>query len=154
MNKKLEVVLDFCGVVNIRRAPYKDKQITGDIHPELWATLKDYQDAGYSVTIATARHSLTQVELWLKFEARKAGRESLVQNLKFERKPLAYISIDDRATQFTGTFPSVQFIENFQPWESPRRSESEISENEILPSQSHLTIEETIESLTRSGAGE
>ena len=150
MNKKLEVVLDFCGVVNIRRAPYKDKQITGDTHPELWTTLKNYQDAGYSVTIATARHSLPQVELWLKFEARKAGRESLVQNLKFERKPLAYISIDDRATQFTGTFPSVQFIENFRPWEVPHPSEAEISENETLPSQSHLTIEETIESLEGS----
>jgi len=32
------------------------------------------------------------------------------------RKPPAYVTIDDRAIQFTGEWPTLDDIQNFQPW--------------------------------------
>ena len=32
------------------------------------------------------------------------------------QKPPAYLTIDDRAICFKGTFPSVQELDNFKPW--------------------------------------
>ena len=32
------------------------------------------------------------------------------------QKPIAYLTIDDRAICFRGTFPSVQELDNFKPW--------------------------------------
>lgn len=31
-------------------------------------------------------------------------------------KPPAWLTIDDRAVTFNGKWPSVEFIENFKPW--------------------------------------
>lgn len=31
-------------------------------------------------------------------------------------KPHAHVLIDDRAVQFVGTWPDVQYLKNFQPW--------------------------------------
>lgn len=48
----------------------------------------------------------------------KHGLEAaVVRKLAFPReKPPVILYIDDRGFQFTGTFPSIEYIKNFQPW--------------------------------------
>ena len=138
------VVVDFNGVVCINRSPagHEEGRITGEMRNETWRILKEYLDAGHKVIIATARHDLDQVKLWMTFEAKKARRLDIVPRLTFERKPMAFITIDDRAHKFTGTFPTLEEIASFKTWEKPEAVSPIISDSEALPSQSHMSIEE------------
>ena len=49
-------------------------------------------------------------------------------------KPAAYLTIDDRCIAFRGTFPSVQEIENFRPWneELKNKSTNKEAENTVV----------------------
>lgn len=52
-------------------------------------------------------------------EARDFAR-SLLKRIRFPRtKPSAVLYIDDRAHCFTGTFPTVEQIKAFKPWNKP-----------------------------------
>lgn len=45
------------------------------------------------------------------------GIKRLLRKIKFPtKKPPAFLQIDDRALTFTGTFPNVEEIKNFKPW--------------------------------------
>lgn len=43
--------------------------------------------------------------------------KQLVNKIKFPKyKPPAFVTIDDRAVTFKGTFPSLDKLDNFKPW--------------------------------------
>lgn len=45
-----------------------------------------------------------------------------LENIRFPlMKPPAFLLIDDRAWTFMGTFPTVQQMKSFQPWNKPRK---------------------------------
>lgn len=61
--------------------------------------------------------------LWFAEQRRKwresgggAGFTEIVQISFPEEKPAAFITIDDRAITFNGTWPDVEFLRNFKPW--------------------------------------
>jgi len=147
------IAIDFCGVVCTDRTEYEEGRITGQIRNEAWRAINRYLDQGYKVIIQTARHDLEQVKLWMLFEEKKTSRSGIVARLDFARKPMAFISIDDRALQFRGTFPSIEEIESFKTWQSavPRQTKNSDFET-IGPSQSKMSIEETLATMSEEGS--
>ena len=143
------LAIDFNGVICTDRQAYQEGRITGTIRNEAWRAIKLYLDHGYKIIIQTARHDLDQVKLWMLFEERKASKSGIVCRLEFAHKPMAFLSIDDRAFTFCGTFPTTDEIDDFRAWQQPenreneRRTHAEISETEALPSMSHESIEAT-----------
>lgn len=55
---------------------------------------------------------MTPWEIWVR-----ESSEAFVKKLKFpSKKPAAYLTIDDRAICFNGTFPTSEEMNNFKPW--------------------------------------
>ncbi len=58
-------------------------------------------------------------DLWSPDSVKKLG-------LKFpDSKPSAYVSLDDRVLTFTGEWPAVQTLVEFQPWNKQGKSKSD-----------------------------
>lgn len=59
---------------------------------------------------------------WLGNEFEKIGENwHLVELIKFPIfKPPAFLQIDDRAIQFKGKFPEIEFMKNFEPYRVKR----------------------------------
>ncbi len=58
---------------------------------------------------------------WLAVEATKALHPSLavlvIENVRFPtEKPAAWVSLDDRAITFNGTWPDLDELHDFEPW--------------------------------------
>ena len=144
----LKIVVDLNGVILTNRQPYEEGRISGEVQPEVWDALQEYLNNNWVVVVATARNDLDQVKLKLLFEARKVNKAHIIHQLEFARKPMAWISIDDRAYKFEGNFPSTAEIDNFRPHKGPPAPKRPIiSASEEMASQAHLSIEETLKSM-------
>jgi hypothetical protein len=65
-------------------------------------------------------HGYQSMEIWdvHVYDACKA----FIRKLKFPtKKPAAYLTIDDRAICFNGTFPTIAEMDNFKPWHVKER---------------------------------
>lgn len=80
---------------------------------------------------------------WLNFHG--LPREWIAANLTFPSvKPPAHVTLDDRAIQFTGRFPSLEEIDAFRPWNRLENSltdlEDDLSQMERLASEVMLCL--------------
>jgi len=84
-----------------------------DIEPIIWTSrvhCKENEDP------ADSENAKTAIRQWLYLQGL---RPDDVQQLKVtNEKPPAVLLIDDRAYNFSGLFPTLEFIHNFTPWKA------------------------------------
>jgi len=133
------VVLDFDGVLHTYKAKWIHAGIISDgAVPGAMQFILDLLAAGYVVAIFSSRSSdprgVSAMRLWLheqmtghlgaesienhKFPVAEAQEaRKIVDSVRFPAdKPPAVLTIDDRGFHFVGEFPSLDYIENFVPW--------------------------------------
>jgi hypothetical protein len=126
MTYKHTIVLDFDGVVHSYTSGWKGVDVVPDpIVEGAIAFILGALAAGYRVAIHSSRSNTHEgrraMRNWLYIEAGDTWNDSPdgpgLCDVEFpEHKPAALVSIDDRAITFTGTFPSLDTIKNFKPW--------------------------------------
>ena len=117
----LTLCIDFDGVIHSYNSKWQgvdvipDPPVAGAI--EWLKTLLNRPDE-FEVCIYSSRSKedkgILAMRMWLgKWGIGDAG----LQDLKFPtQKPAAFLTIDDRAIQFTGTFPVPEHIKYYKPW--------------------------------------
>lgn len=130
-NFKRLICVDFDGVLHRYTSPWRGPSVIPDgpvpgAMSWLYWMLKDHSDA-YSVSIYSTRNSeplaIDAMKDWLKYylteEILIAEKtlSTLIGQIGFPtKKPPAWLTLDDRAWCFQGTFPSVYALDNFRPW--------------------------------------
>jgi len=119
--------LDFDGVIHSYTSGWTDYATIRDpVVPGFfeWAeqAAKHFKLVIYS---SRSKHAdaITAMQFWL-YEQRKLWREAggmpeTDEPLSFEyasEKPAAFLTLDDRAIQFDGTWPDVEAMRDFKPW--------------------------------------
>ena len=131
--KKPILCLDFDGVLHSYSSGWQgaaaipDPPVPGAI-AFLWSVIEHFD-----VQILSSRShqpgGIDAMREWLakwdgEFWADKPGRPrtALVLCVKFPtEKPPALVTLDDRALTFIGTFPSIESLTSFRPWNHPNR---------------------------------
>lgn len=115
-NKRI-LVLDFDGVLHSYKSGWTKADVVAD-DPVYGAkeALEEYVKE-FEVHIYSARsHQHGGIDAMERWCRNWFGIE-LTSQLQFPNyKPPAFLTIDDRAYQFRGAFPSVADLEDFQPW--------------------------------------
>jgi hypothetical protein len=104
------LAIDFDGVLSLA-----GRVATAPLDPPLPGAiefLNECLDHGFTVVIVTTRLKM-QIYDWLEIHA--PPEVALAVQITNE-KPAAWLYIDDRAFLFTGTFPSMEEIDNFKAW--------------------------------------
>lgn len=123
---KKTVCLDFDGVVHSYKSGWKGVDIIPDpIVDGAIAFMLTMLAAGWRVAIHSTRshqpEGMRAMANWLRRESGNAWYESPggpgIEDIVFvEEKPPAILYIDDRGFHFEGTFPTLEFMENFKSW--------------------------------------
>lgn len=119
--------VDFDGVLHSYTSPWKGAHHIPD--PPVDGAMQFLEDCThcFRVNIYSSRSSqpsgVTAMRRWLfdnmmhHFDGDAVKARDLVANLEFpEMKPPAFLTIDDRAITFTGTFPGMKELTSFRPW--------------------------------------
>lgn len=129
MEKEIKsIAIDFDGVINSYISGWKGADNIPD--PPIEGVLKFIDDIiktdRYKVEIFSTRNhqsnAINAMKKWLiKYFTIYYGNEGkaieTVSSILFPiNKPKAHIYIDDRAFPFKGKFPSIDYIDNFEPW--------------------------------------
>jgi len=130
MKNKLILCLDFDGVIHSYTSGWQgidtipDPPVEGAIE-FLYRAIGHFHVCIYSTRSETPE-GIKAMQNWLakweedyrlkNFEA-FAPRTGLLLNIEFpNKKPIAFVGIDDRVITFTGTFPSISELLQFKPW--------------------------------------
>lgn len=118
--------LDFDGVIHSYTSGWKGADVIPDPPVEgAFAFIATMLDAGWDVQIFSSRShqpgGARAMEKWLYHHSGNMWYDSPagkgMENVKFpDHKPSAMVTIDDRALTFTGVWPTLEFIQNFKPW--------------------------------------
>jgi len=123
--------LDFDGVIHSYTSGWKGaRNIPDPPMPGSLAFMLDMLNAGWRVVIHSSRGQhfggIRAMRKWLYKHAMaehcwyEYGFGLGLEDVEFSRtKPSAIMTIDDRAVQFTGKFPSVADVKAFKPWKLP-----------------------------------
>jgi hypothetical protein len=118
--------LDFDGVVHSYTTPWVAPEIIPD--PPVTGALAFIQEAlkTFRVVIYSSRSTpggIRAMQIWLREQAyenqKHLDKPDLGWLLEVEwptQKPAAFLTIDDRAIMFTGTWPAVADLVAFKPW--------------------------------------
>lgn len=118
MSRKL-LAVDFDGVLNSYTSGWQGPTLIPDLPVEgaidfLRRAAQRFEVAIFS-SRATHDGGVEAMRNWLNFHG--LPHEWMDRNLTFPSvKPPASVILDDRAWTFTGTFPSLDEIDQFQPW--------------------------------------
>jgi len=122
-NKTLAI--DFDGVIHSYTSGWKEVGICEDPPvPGAMTALREYVSK-YTVCIFSSRSAdmdgIEAMKRYLRLHLVDEFGDSvgmyIYSKLKFPMdKPPAHMTIDDRGFQFTGTFPTLEYIEAFKPW--------------------------------------
>lgn len=121
--KKPILCLDFDGVIHSYTSGWKGADnIPDQIVPGALEFMKAASER-FHIYIHSSRSSeprgILAMQLFLSVAIVDAGYEGeqWTKEIQFpDKKPPAKVSIDDRAITFTGEWPSVETLINFQPW--------------------------------------
>jgi len=119
MRKKV-IAVDFDGVLHSFMSGWKGTNIISDPPVKnaiAWLASLAYSNT-YNVVIFSARNESWRGRRAIKKWLFKWGlSKSALSKVSFMRKkPPAHLLLDDRVMLFTGTFPTLSEIDNFQPW--------------------------------------
>lgn len=118
--------LDFDGVIHGYASGWRGAAVVSD--PPTPGALDFIEAASerFKIAIHSGRSRLPggilAMQRWLTSELLASGRDRadvyrLLDRLEWWRdKPPAMVSLDDRALTFTGVWPSLKALEDFQPW--------------------------------------
>jgi hypothetical protein len=113
------ICIDFDGVIHSCTSPWEAPEIIPDPPvPGAFDYIEEYLRAGYRVAVFSSRSSKREGQraMYEWFMAHGMPPQTL-EYLEFpNHKPAAEIYIDDRGFCFRGIFPSVDFVNNFKPW--------------------------------------
>jgi len=117
--------LDFDGVCHSYTSGWKGANVIPDPPvPGLFEFLEEASEF-FDIQIFSSRsHQLCGVEAmeeWFRRERKRwlerGGQGKDVLPISFPyKKPPAFVSLDDRALCFEGTWPDVEFLRAFKPW--------------------------------------
>ena len=118
--------IDFDGVLHSYTSGWKGADVIPD--PPVPGTLEWIANAitDFEICIYSSRSSqkggIEAMRSWLEYNLKEEGApeflvEALMKLIKFPtQKPAAFLTIDDRAICFTGTFPTYKELLEFKPW--------------------------------------
>lgn len=115
---KKTVCLDFDGVMHSYSSGWKGVDVIPDPPvPGTAEALEAYLDAGFEVVIYSSRSKeAAGIRAMKEYIALEFGH-AVERQLQFAaEKPAAWLTIDDRAIRFDGTWPTVEEIDGFKPW--------------------------------------
>lgn len=118
------ISLDFDGVIHSYTSPWQGAcHIPDPPVPDALAMIMNYIDNGLRVGIFSTRNiepgGIAAMQAWL---SKHGLHEGYICKIDFpSAKPtIATLFVDDRAYAFTGTFPSVEYVKSFKPWNKPQ----------------------------------
>ena len=112
------ICLDFDGVIHSYTSGWCGEAVIVD-HPvdgafEWLEKAVDLFDIVILSSRSKSESGRAAMKAWFLVHGLDSG---ILQKITFaEHKPPAFLTIDDRAICFNGTFPTVEEIENFKPW--------------------------------------
>lgn len=117
--------LDFDGVIHSYSSGWKGADVIPD--PPVDGAIAFMLGAlnHFDVVIFSSRSlqpgGTAAMMAWLREHAGAAWHESPagpgLEDVKFaQEKPAALVTLDDRALTFTGTFPAIETLKEFKPW--------------------------------------
>jgi hypothetical protein len=137
MSYKLTVCYDFDGVIHSYTSRWGGATVIPDPPvPGAMASMYAMFKEGFQVAVYSSRSAepggieamqayvIQHMEDYLR-EARQGLIPEYATGLVRKdflwptSKPPAHLSIDDRGVLFTGTFPTLEFVKNFKPWNKP-----------------------------------
>jgi hypothetical protein len=117
--------LDFDGVCHAYTSGWKGAElIPDDAVPGLFAFLEQAAHH-FDIQVFSSRSNhpggIEAMQEWFKQQYGKwlsgGGQGGELPPISFPvQKPAAFVTLDDRAITFTGQWPDVDFLRNFQPW--------------------------------------
>jgi len=121
------ICLDFDGVIHSYTSKFTTHDVIADGPvPGALRAILGYLGAGYDVAILSSRSNYRSgrkaMQQWLIFHLRKNFHHIDPEYIVHQQilwpisKPPAIITIDDRAVTFKGTFPTIEEIQSFKPW--------------------------------------
>lgn len=141
MNNKPTILIDFDGCIHSYEQGWQDGRIYGTVVPGFWEWANTAKEhfilAIYSSRSAKGHKGIKPMMDWLtvnlkadEWEREDAGKEKLNLQIKDfifpDKKPAAYITIDDRAICFTGNWDASELkpetIRAFKSWVQPKES--------------------------------
>jgi len=123
--KKPILCLDFDGVIHRYDSGWKGADIIPDPPVDGALAFMLHALQHFDVVIFSSRSNqpggLNAMKGWLREEADGIWYESPngpgLESVRFvTEKPAAFVTIDDRALTFNGTWPDVEALKNFTPW--------------------------------------
>lgn len=127
MNENPLVSFDFDGVIHKYETPFendwtiKDEPVDGAIDG-----IVSFLDAGFRVAVFSSRsksfHGRTAMKTWMRRHGFPVDRIDFP-----DRKPPAFITIDDRVHLFDGVFPDPGIIAAFRPWNKRDQTDLDLS---------------------------
>lgn len=123
--RKPILCLDFDGVIHSYASGWKGADVIPDPPVDGAITFMLGALRHFDVTIFSSRSGqrggIDAMTRWLKEHAGQTWYETPdgpgLESIRFPtEKPSAMISIDDRALTFDGTWPAIQTLKDFQPW--------------------------------------
>jgi hypothetical protein len=125
-NFRKVVCLDFDGVLHSYTSGWLGPDVVADGPvPGAMQALMAYWKAGFKIAVFSSRSAQfggiaamkSALRNWAIDSFATGEAEDLLGDIDYPTtKPPAWLTIDDRAFAFQGTFPDPEFIEAFQPW--------------------------------------
>lgn len=124
-SRKPILCLDFDGVVHSYESGWKGADVIPDPPVDgaitfILGALRHFDVAIYS-SRSGQPGGLDAMKKWLRHHAGQTWHETPdgpgLEDVRFPAsKPAAFVSIDDRALTFDGTWPAINSLKEFQPW--------------------------------------
>ena len=126
--RKPILCLDFDGVVHSYASGWKGADVVPD--PPVEGAIAFMLGAlhHFEVVIFSSRSNqpggISAMKAWLREHAGQCWHETPagpgIEDVSFvTEKPPALVTIDDRAITFTGTWPAIETLKGFKPWNKP-----------------------------------
>lgn len=111
------ICLDFDGVTHSYTSKWEGPEIAPDPPVEGMVAFIQELAQHYDITIYSARlNGDGGRECIEKYFKQHGVSDGVIKHLKWHAKPHAHLYIDDRAFHFKGTFPTLEEIKAFKPW--------------------------------------